>query len=94
MEQLKIGAWARWDTYTRKWVAILSDIPEMEKVGWVKIADHEVWVELPPQHELDAAYVLYLKEEKVKVRAEATAKVTKLDEEIQSFLALEAPNEA
>lgn len=57
---------------------------------YVKVADHEFTVEVPDDFDMRPGMVANLEREKEQVKAEFTARVTQINAQIQSLLAIEA----
>jgi hypothetical protein len=57
--------------------------------GWVPICAHEVVVDIPDDFDIRPAKIIQLEQEKEKLRAAFTARITEINGEIQSLLAIE-----
>jgi hypothetical protein len=57
---------------------------------YVKVMDHELTVEVPDDFDMRPGMVANLEREKEKAKADFTARVTQINAQIQSLLAIEA----
>ena len=62
---------------------------DMADKGWVKVGEAEITVTMRDKNEIIDEQVSVLKEAKRRIQAESVARVTQIDAQIQSLLAIE-----
>ncbi len=62
---------------------------DMADEGWVKVGEAEITVTMRDKNEIIDEQVSVLKEAKRRIQAESVARVTQIDAQIQSLLAIE-----
>ncbi|WP_442592515.1 hypothetical protein ACSBPU_13010 [Parapusillimonas sp. JC17] len=65
-----------------------SNTPGMEIVGWVRLGTATITVDVPDEDAIRLGYVETLKAKKAQVLADAQREVVKIEEKIQSLLAI------
>lgn len=66
-----------------------SAFDDMTQYGYVMVMPHEIEIELPKGFDIRAKQVDALESEKRRLGAEFTARVTEIDSQIRSLLAIE-----
>ena len=66
-----------------------ADCIDLSSAGFLKLEEREIDFEPPPEAVLVAGTIDAYRAEQTKIRAEAQAKVSAIDERIQSLLAIE-----
>ena len=67
----------------------LSDVKEMETVGWYKVKDVEIEFEEPKRAEMLPTAIRALEAEKLRILEESNKKVEKIEQQLSQLLALE-----
>ena len=88
LEQLNIGVWAYYSTYSKKFCLTLAE-SDMSHEGWVHVKDCVIEAELPPHSILAPQAAKNLEKKKSEIRADSQEKLQKVDDEIQALLAIE-----
>tara|TARA_R110000868_G_scaffold48564_1_gene157478 strand:- start:266 stop:577 length:312 start_codon:yes stop_codon:yes gene_type:complete len=87
--RIEAFAYAQWDSYFKHWTYTIYGSDTMESYGYTLIGPVEVEVPDIPHDILIAKTVKAYRAEQAKIRADAEEKAMKLDETIQTMLALE-----
>ena len=88
----QVHLYAIWGEYQKTWDYYITDTPPdaMKQQGWVHVESKTVEFDRPaPDADWSPAAIELTRAEQQRIRAEAEAKCTALDERINSMLALE-----